>query len=127
MNRVSVILWVVALAALLGGCQATVAGSGNPKDSGGRVEGEYLVHLDQGHEPQPVLERAFGSYGLKDANRLEVKGVIYRIRLSRDPGLETLKEQTKTHPGILQIQPNFKYSVPQPPGREELSPANREP
>lgn len=120
--RISVLAWLWALAALIGGCQSTAAGSGDPRASGDRVEGGYLIHLDSRAEYRPILEKAFGSYGLEDMDRLEMEKVVYRIRLTRDPGPETLRDKAESFSAIRRVEPNFKYSIPPQPGIEGEGP-----
>ncbi|NIQ57508.1 MAG: hypothetical protein GWN85_29795 [Gemmatimonadetes bacterium] len=46
--------------------------------------------------------------------RLEVAGAVYRIRLDRDPGPEAVRERAGAVPGIRRVQPEYRYSVPEP-------------
>lgn len=90
--------------------------------AGERVAGEYLVRLSSGVQAQSFLERAFGKFGLKVVDRLEVKESVFRIRLSKDPGPVALKDHAEGFPEIRWVQPNFQYSLPAQPGPEGRPP-----
>ena len=81
-----------------------------------RAPGQYVVTLDPEAAPGAVLERAFGSLGIKSWERLEVSGAVFRIRLRNDPGPDAIKRRAREIGAILRVQPDFRYSVPRPPG-----------
>ena len=105
---VAVLIGVAAAALLLCGCTG-VQNTGDQAPSQDVVPGEYIVSLKPTEDSETV-RKVYGEYEIAFLNDLG-RG-RYLMRLSKDPGLESLKRKAAASGKIESIQPNFRYRLP---------------
>jgi len=89
-----------------------------------RVPGEYLITLKESAEVPKALNAAFGDLGLATVEGTKASDQVFRIRVETDPGLAAMHQRGIDHPNIEQVQPNYRYSVPDPLRRDQPLPVH---
>lgn len=99
---------VLCLTVLLSACydMTTSEIKAEPQASDKRVVSVYLVTVSAQHTQQEI-ETLFAQYGVSELKQIDSQ--LYRLTLTRDPGLQPLQGLAKQSPIIRHIQPNNIY------------------
>lgn len=72
------------------------------------VPGSYIVKV--AGEGEPSIKHLFAEYGVTSVHVMGNE--LYEFRLSRDPGIEILKNKVESSGGMIKsIQPNYIYHI----------------
>jgi hypothetical protein len=76
-----------------------------------RVPGEYLVMLSAGTDKQALTE-VYDRYGIKEIRAMS--NGVFLLRLSEDPGPETIEGRIQGDARFKAVQPNYVYRINRP-------------
>lgn len=105
------------LAVGLAACQShsgSAAASGEDQPGSAeenRVIGEYLVEVEDRDGARAAIEAAFEAWRVESIGALETNRPLYVVEIANDPGPGAVREGTAGAAGIVQVQPNYKYSA----------------
>jgi hypothetical protein len=95
------------------GNKTLIANKNNKQEyaEGDRARGEYIITVVEGIDSNEI-------YGLFTDHTIlslkKIKNNIYLIKLANDPGPETFRNNYINLDEIIDIQPNFKYTINPP-------------